>query len=615
MRTPIVLALLGSLALTASAWSNEIPKARLVCDCRFPAYKLYIANADGSNERELLPGTASSYNASFSADGRWIIFTSDRSGFADIYRVHPDRSGLEQLTHGPELDDQGALSPDGKTLAFVSTREGGTANIWLLDLATGGTTNLTRSTAGNFRPSWSPDGQWIAFSSDRDTPLVRYLRPSGGLAWEQMQLTAIYILRRDGTRLRRLTPLDGIAGTPKWSPDGHQLVYYQMTDVKERYEGRGDGHGRIMVIDLRNGATRTVSSGAQFEESPQFLAAAEIGYLSVEQENGLESAHLAYSSGRVSAARSMESPSWSPGGAAVVYHRREDSALPWAQVLATQDASYELIGGRLFSDSPVAFTSAGDRFFYALHVAHDGSSVRINVASLAAMATHTVSVLQAADPKSWVGALSLSPNEHELAVEIASRARPPLPGRIAFVGTDGSHLHQDIGAPEAGGFPSYSPDGRSIVLRVLGSQQGLRILSLTDGKVRVLTTGADNFPAWSRQANRIAFTRLENNAFEIYTIRPDGSDLRQLTHSRGTDAYPVWSPDGQWLAFMSERRGSKDESIFNTAPQPYGEVFVMRADGSDVRQLTDNRYEERIVAWLPATSRGPGYAGAGSIQR
>ena len=82
---------------------------------------LFMAIADGSLERPLLPNSGFDYNASFSADGKWIIFTSERGGSADIYRAHPDGSGLERLTDDPAYDDQGALSPGGKQLAFVSS--------------------------------------------------------------------------------------------------------------------------------------------------------------------------------------------------------------------------------------------------------------------------------------------------------------------------------------------------------------------------------------------------------------------------------------------------------------------------------------------------------------
>ena len=75
---------------------------------------VFIADADGTHARPLLPNPANDYNAVFSNDGIWIAFTSERNGSADIYRVHPDGSGLQQLTNDPSFDDQAVFSPDGK---------------------------------------------------------------------------------------------------------------------------------------------------------------------------------------------------------------------------------------------------------------------------------------------------------------------------------------------------------------------------------------------------------------------------------------------------------------------------------------------------------------------
>src|SRR4029450_8040354 len=109
------------------------------------AMTLYIANGDGSGGGPLFPTSGFDYNASFSPDGRWIVFTSERggSGQADLYRVHPDGSGLERLTHHPAPHDQGVISPDGRQLAFVSTRGAHTADVWTLDLSTHKLRNLT----------------------------------------------------------------------------------------------------------------------------------------------------------------------------------------------------------------------------------------------------------------------------------------------------------------------------------------------------------------------------------------------------------------------------------------------------------------------------------------
>src|SRR5712691_10605005 len=127
---------------------------------------LFVSNADGSGEQKLTEGYLD-YNPVWSPDGQWIVFTSERNGSADLYRMRPDGSGLERLTDAPAYDDQAAFSPDGKQLVFVSTRAGGTADLWTMDLQTRRTKALTSGAGGDFRPSWSPDGQWIAFASDR----------------------------------------------------------------------------------------------------------------------------------------------------------------------------------------------------------------------------------------------------------------------------------------------------------------------------------------------------------------------------------------------------------------------------------------------------------------
>src|SRR5262245_40528210 len=87
--------------------------------------QLFVANADGTAERPLMPVTGLDYSPSFSPDGQWVVFTSERDGSSDIYRIHPDGTGLERVTDDPAYDDQAVLSPDGKTLAFVSTRTTG----------------------------------------------------------------------------------------------------------------------------------------------------------------------------------------------------------------------------------------------------------------------------------------------------------------------------------------------------------------------------------------------------------------------------------------------------------------------------------------------------------
>ena len=132
------------------------------------------------------------------------------------------------------------------------------------------------------------------------------------------------------------------------------------------------------------------------------------------------------------------------------------------------------------------------------------------------------------------------------------------------------------------------------------------ILTLADGKLFSLTDGAhyDNFPQWSPKGDVIMFTSDREGSFRLYTVRPDGTAVHRISDGPGSDAHSIWSNDGAWIVFSSARKGFKDEmALYDGVPQPYGEIFAMRADGSDVRQLTDNKWEDASPGWAPELTR------------
>jgi len=585
-----VLLLLSAICGAAAATE----KPRLLIQRIAPTVSaLYMANADGSGERRIFNGATLDYNGALSPDGKWILFTSDRAGSADIYRARIDGASLERLTDNPAYDDQAAWSPDGKSIAFVSSRGSGSTDVWTLDLGSRRLHNVTAAAGGDFRPSWSPDGKWIAFSSDRGTHVERRAPE-----WEQSHRTSLYLVHPDGSGLRRLTDGAQFAGSPRWSPDGTRIVFYQLAvpDTHWAREGGLDAavSSQIVSIDIASGARHELTAGRGLKISPQFLDNQRVGYL---VKAGPE-AGLAYTSGERGPRGELRNPRWSADGRHVVYDRGTAES-----VRVGYRAMQPLSGGgrfnlehfgRLAAFSPdgarIAFSEPADGPDWAISVmdADGRNGKRIYYEKGAA----------AMAPR-W------SPDGQQIVFGVSGGfSSRGITGRIVEINADGSNprvLTTGVGAA----FPSFSPDGGRLVFRVWGKadgERGLRILTLASGAVSRLTErDYDTFPGWSPRGDLIAFTSWRNDDFDIYTVHPDGTALRRLTTAPGNDAHSSWSPDGAWLMFASSRLGFKDESpLSDDQSQPYGEIFVMRADGSGQRPLTDNQWEDGPGAWAPS---------------
>jgi len=588
----LIGAVLLALAISSAAYASDRP--RLLIQRIGPAVStLYVANANGSDERSVFAAPALDYNAAMSPDGQWILFTSERTGSADIYRARIDGSALERLTDDPAYDDQAAWSPDGNRIVFVSTRRSGAAHIWTLDLRTRRARAITEGSGGDFRPSWSPDGRWIAFSSDRGTGVER-----DPPEWEQLQRASLYLIRPDGTGLRRLTDGARFAGSPRWSPDAKRVVFYEMS-VSDTHAAREDDRqaqvvSQIVSVVIETGARLEHTSGGGLKVSPQFLDDARVGYL----VKAGTSPGLAYAAGGGGPAGDMRNPTWSADGRRVVYDRGRatEGRRGYAplQDMSRAASPYDLAHfGRLAAYSPdgrrLAFSEPLGGGTWAIGVMNaDGSAPRrlFSETGSAALAPR------------W------SPDGQQLVFGLGGGfSTRNMPARIMMMQADGSNL-RELAKGAGAGFPSLSPDGKRLVFRVWGQgadERGLRILTLASGTVTHLTdSGYDTFPGWSPRGDLIAFTSLRGGDFDIYTVRPDGAGLKQLTTARGNDAHSSWSPNGAHLMFSSSRHGFKDEApLADDQAQPYGEVFVMRADGTRQVPLTDNQWEDGPGTWPP----------------
>ncbi|WP_233199113.1 MULTISPECIES: hypothetical protein [Pirellulaceae] len=457
---------------------------------------------------------------------------------------------------------------------------------------------------GFFRPAWSPDGKWIAFSSDRNTEWQGH---SSGAGWEHVQDLSIYVVRPDGTGLRRLTKSGSATGSPKWSYDGRRIVFYEIT-VEETWKAHWPGASetttsQIVSIDVETGQRKEHTTGPGLKVGPQFLNDGNIGYLVKAGPNQ----GVAYVDVSSRVPGQMRCPSWSPDGKSMVYEKVSFQPRKQNQKLYSWDPDYEY----RYTDVFPVMSKNGRQL---LLTRKDGERKLIvgrgdGNSGLSVMDPDGLNRREIFQAEEGLQAFApcWSPDGEWIVFGYGSflKGRSQRPAELMLIRPDGTGLKaikNPTGVSNAG-FPSWSPDGKEIVFRAWGNKaMGLQIVNLKDQSVRQLTLGHDTLPQWSPDGTRIVFTRGDKEMnFDVFSIRPDGSDLNRLTTSKGVDGHATWTTDGKQIFYNSAMYGWREEaSLYEKTFQPYGQQFIMNADGSEKRALSDSLWEDSMAVFVPA---------------
>ncbi len=531
-RTLVLLAALAAIvvfALIASRRSRAVgDSAAAATNVPLPALIQLTIHAGSNSQPDVSP------------DGRRVVFVSNRDGgHGQIYVMDSDGGHPRNLTGDPRIhDDSPAWSPDGRRIAFQSNRRGAT-ELSIMDADGGHATPVTPGA----RAAWSPDGTMLA-----------YVRSIDGH-------NEIFVIRADqpGAQPRQLTHDHHFCADPTWSPDGSRIAFTsEGAQHLEVHSMRADGTGRV-VLSASRGDDRL----------PVWWRDGRIAFNST--RDGHDALYVMESDGalqhRVSDGKFDDAEAaWWPDGRSLIFEsdRSGNPEIYRMRLPDTPDGAIRLTSGLATNQSPAW---SPDGRWIAFESTREGKPNIFVMDSDGRQAKNlTHSPAGNYEPRwSWDGTRIAFSSDRD-----GKRA-------IYTMNADGSGVRK-VSEGEDDRNPAWSADGQICFDR--GGE-----IWIAGTPSRHLASGTQC--TWRPDNRQIVFARNAPGAIEIYAMNPRGGDLVALTGNGHGNGVPAWSRDGAWIAFNSNSDG-------------YGfGIFVMKSNGAQPVRVTARREFDNQPSWSP----------------
>jgi len=552
-------------------------------------------------------GESLNYHPVYHPEGRYLVFTSERSGQAQLYCIDTENANQTpfRLTDNTHHEDQAAFSPNGELIYFVSTKDNGVADIYELPFHAlrtqqiANARNLTKGVHNNLHPDISPCGKWMVFSSNRehDAPLI--FNPN---APKNYRATDIFKMHLMSGELTRLTDSADWDGSPVWSHTGQEIYFYSTrgedkVKTPHIYSMNADGSEIKMILPKEKSAVSpklmpngrlafTVIADAQYT-----IASIKPDGTDLQEESPADrnyygaffhpktSQCIAYGDGPKNPAQQFvaeprfpnEKP---PGIGRFLSNRYQQPSL----------AHTELCGIRGFFptyDATRKQVLCVEEFNKVVLIDIDGN----NKTLVYQHDKNLIGIHWSSDRTWFVAAMGAAFTNEKSDI-----------WKISIDGVVKQNLTSELSGHKM--FPKISNNNQSIVFcNRDGDNTDVWTINNDGNGLKLIRKNA-TLPAFSPDGQKIVYSSKPN--YHLYLIDSSGNgEPEPLTNNRYADLHAEFSPDGSCVVFTSERGGLLEETpllpIFS--PQPYGDIYSVEISSKIVTRITESKWECSLPNW------------------
>ena len=565
-------------------------------------------STDNSGDRSVVRAMPTPSAAAAPALARWTwiaallaaIVVGGTVWLALVSRPSPGAvafGSARRITTRAGFDAQPAISPDGRSIAFVSDVSGG-HEIYVTGLVPGSRSiAITSDGRQNIQPAWSPDGQWIAYHAQvpggvwivpatggqprqivetgaqpswaEDSERLAYSADSGGMIGQ----STIWTVRRDGSNAQPFTKLGeprGGQGWPAWSPDGKSIVFsvYTTTMSNEIWtKSIVDGRlTRIASAEMITHPRVTPRGDAIIWAALGSDGRAGIWRIGLDPRSGAPegaaTAILTVDTGRLNGLTMARD-------GALAYAVETDDDNLWS-LRVSADANATDAPSRLTNDAVRAghpdYSSDGRVVFDQVVVGQPASTWVIDEDGQHRELVSDANVwdpVWARDAARVLAVATTDDASRFIWVDLKSRRQTVVPLSPAEV----NEIHNARVSPVSDEIAYHTVDDGGLM------NVWIRLLDGSAGRQITNDSEAISYPAWSPDGKRLAVEIKRGEKTRVGVVSRDGGPVEELVTERGQNWPRSWSPDGQWIAFAGERN-----AIWN--------VYAVSTRTREVRALT-----------------------------